>query len=249
VIVAAKTNKGLVREKNEDCFFIDNIEYKLFVVADGMGGHKAGEVASREAVKKVKEVLFKKNEAEEDEVLKLIEKAFDEANSLIFELSSSNGEYDGMGTTLTLAYVFDEFIYIGHIGDSRAYILDESELKQITTDHTLVEELIKSGTLERSKAKDHPNKNVITKAVGVSSKIEFDLFKLNKDGLNKVLLCSDGLTDSLNDDEIKEILLKKGEINEIVNDLIEASNEKGGHDNITAIVFTFDKENGKVEKQ
>jgi len=249
VIVAAKTNKGLVREKNEDCFFIDNNDYRLFVVADGMGGHKAGEVASREAVKKVKEILLSRDMNSEDDVVSFMERAFSEANSLIFGLSSANDEYEGMGTTLTLAYVFGESIYIGHIGDSRVYILDELNFAQVTTDHTLVEELIKSGTLDRSKAKDHPNKNVITKAVGVSEKIDFDLFKLEKGGLNKVLLCSDGLTDSLNDDEIKDIILKEREINETVNELIEASNNKGGHDNITAIVFTFDNENGKVEKQ
>ena len=147
MIIAAKTHKGLVREKNEDCFFIDDMTYKLFVVADGMGGHKAGEIASNEAVETIKNELL--SEISEDKIEEVMHQAFENANGSIYEQSGTSEDMEGMGTTLTALYINGEQLHFAHIGDSRAYFVGDSKLEQITTDHTLVEQLILNGTLSR----------------------------------------------------------------------------------------------------
>lgn len=244
MIVAAKTHKGLVREKNEDCFFIDDMTYKLFVVADGMGGHKAGEIASHEAVEIMKNELLANISA--DKIEEIMGLAFDNANSSIYKQARTSEEMDGMGTTLTALYINDELLHFAHIGDSRAYFIGEDKLEQITTDHTLVEQLILNGTLSREEAATHPNRNVITKAVGVDKTITMDYFVRNKDHA-RVLLCSDGLTDSLNDEEIFEIVKTSGTSSDAVNKLVDQSNEKGGHDNITVVLIDFNEKVREVE--
>lgn len=244
MIVAAKTHKGLVREKNEDCFFIDDMTYKLFIVADGMGGHKAGEIASHEAVERMKKELLP--EISEDKIEEVMRLAFDNANSSIYEQASTSEDMEGMGTTLTALYIDGGQLHFAHIGDSRAYFIGDDKLEQITTDHTLVEQLILNGTLSREEAATHPNRNVITKAVGVDKTITMDYFVRNKD-FSRVLLCSDGLTDSLNDGEIFELVSKSETASAAVNLLVEQSNEKGGHDNITVVLIDFNEKVRGVE--
>jgi len=244
VIVAAKTHRGLVREKNEDCFYIDDTSYRLFVVADGMGGHKAGEIASHEAVEIMKEHLLVRNELPSIEIE--MKGAFEQANKRIFDMAHASDDMEGMGTTLTVLYVEDTCFHIGHIGDSRAYFVGPSSLEQITTDHTLVEQLIINGTLSRDQASSHPNRNVITKAVGVDKTLEIDYFVKEKQAQG-VLLCSDGLTDSLSDVEILDIISKNETVSDAVNALVEASNNKGGHDNITVVLIDFNEKAREVE--
>ncbi|MBN2898270.1 MAG: Stp1/IreP family PP2C-type Ser/Thr phosphatase [Clostridia bacterium] len=244
MIVAAKTHKGLVRDKNEDCFFIDDIAYRLFVVADGMGGHKAGEIASREAVQIIKEELLSgKTENSVEETMK---SAFQKANKKIYDMASDSEEMEGMGTTLTVMYVADHLLHFAHIGDSRAYFIGDQALEQITTDHTLVEQLILNGTLSRKEAATHPNRNVITKAVGVDKTLSADYYVKNNDN-KRVLICSDGLTDSLNDEEIFEIISRNATASDAANALVEQSNQKGGHDNITVVLIDFNEKVREVE--
>lgn len=244
MIVAAKTHKGLVREKNEDCFFIDDLTYRLFVVADGMGGHKAGEIASHEAVEIMKTEFLN---APKDAVYEnLMRTAFEKANADIFGKASVSTDMEGMGTTLTVLFVEGETLHFGHIGDSRAYFVGEEKLEQITTDHTLVEQLILNGTLAREDAGKHPNRNVITKAVGVDKSLEIDYFTRNREQ-ERVLLCSDGLTDSLNDDEIFEIVKNSETLADAVQSLVAHSNQKGGHDNITVVLIEFSEKVREVE--
>ncbi len=244
MIVAAKTHRGQVREKNEDCFFIDDKTYRLFVVADGMGGHKAGEIASHEAVEVVKQELLTERSTEDIETAMVT--SFNKANQRIFEQAHASDELEGMGTTLTVLYVEDEVLHLAHIGDSRAYFVGETELKQITTDHTLVEQLILNGTLSREEAATHPNRNVITRAVGVDKSLTID-YMIKEREYERVLLCSDGLTDSLNDEEIFEIVNGTETASEAVNLLVEQSNEKGGHDNITVVLINFNEKVREVE--
>lgn len=244
MIVAAKTHKGLVREKNEDCFFVDETTYRLFIVADGMGGHKAGEIASNKAVEIVKSELLGSISEETLEVS--MKRAFEKANESIFEDASASEEMEGMGTTLTVVYVDGDLLHFGHIGDSRAYFISEEKLEQITTDHTLVEQLILNGTLTREEAATHPNRNVITKAVGVDKSLKMD-YLVRKKEHNRILMCSDGLTDSLNDEEIYEIISESPTAMESVNSLVEKSNEKGGHDNITVVLIDFNEKVREVE--
>ncbi len=245
MIVAAKTHKGLVREKNEDCFFIDDVTFKLFVVADGMGGHKAGEIASHEAVEILKKELL--SVVSEEKIEETMGLAFDNANDSIYEQASASEDMEGMGTTLTALYISGEQLHFAHIGDSRAYFVSDKKLEQITTDHTLVEQLILNGTLTREEAATHPNRNVITKAVGVDNKITMDYFVRDKE-YDKVLLCSDGLTDSLNDEEIFELISRSETASKAVNNLVEESNAKGGHDNITVVLIDFNEKVREVER-
>lgn len=244
MIVAANTHKGLVREKNEDCFFIDDQSYKLFIVADGMGGHKAGEIASHEAVEIIKkEMLLSEIETTIEETMR---QSFEKANTKIFNMASESTDMEGMGTTLTVMYVNDGLLHFAHIGDSRAYFVGESALEQITTDHTLVEQLILNGTLSREEAAKHPNRNVITKAVGVDKTLSIDYYVKNNEK-QRILLCSDGLTDSLNDEEIFEVISNNATASEAVNALVEQSNQKGGHDNITVVLIDFSEKVREVE--
>ena len=244
MIVAASTHKGLVREKNEDCFFIDDQFYKLFIVADGMGGHKAGEIASHEAVEIIKVEML--SALSDDAIEETMKNSFIKANEKIYKMAAESDDMDGMGTTLTVMYVNDALLHFAHIGDSRAYFVGDSALEQITTDHTLVEQLILNGTLSREEAASHPNRNVITKAVGVDKTLSMDYYVKNNEK-QRVLLCSDGLTDSLNDEEIFEVISCNATASEAVNALVEESNQKGGHDNITVVLIDFNEKVREVE--
>lgn len=232
--VGYKTDKGLVRENNEDSFYVDD-KKGIFIVADGMGGHNAGEVASQMAVETIKECFDKNTAFVYNDYSKLIEKAIKEANTAIYKKANQNEALQGMGTTIVFALIKEDKLYLAHVGDSRAYMLTKKGLKQLTEDHSLVNDLIKQGKLSAEEAHFHPMRHVITRALGVKNEVEVDVNTIPyKGGL--ILLCTDGLTDMLEDKEIEEIVKNTPEPQKACELLIGKANERGGRDNVTVVV-------------
>jgi len=238
--VACVTDMGKAREINEDscnhCRLNDN--YDLIIVADGMGGHNAGEVASVLAVKSITQYISQgiQNCASKAEVILLMRNAIQNANNEIYEESQKNISYSGMGTTLTMAMISKNVMLVGHVGDSRAYILKESKLLKITNDHSLVAELVKNGTITEEEALHHPQKNIITRALGTDNSVEVDIEDVEiKDG-DVIFLCTDGLTNMISDKEIEEILINNPDADTAAAKLVGLANSLGGYDNITAAI-------------
>ena len=235
MLVFAKSDIGLVRQTNEDSYAC--IPPNLFLVADGMGGHVAGEVASRMAVKAVSDYIQSNLTVGCDQEL-LLEKAIIQANELIFSLSKSRDDCAGMGTTISIVFLDQSHVYWGHVGDSRIYMIRDNELHQLTNDHSLVWELVQSGNITKAEAHTHPQRNMLTRAVGTSKNIKVDTGTMNWSQGDLLLLCTDGLTNMLNEQEIQQIILAdKNDGETVVNILISAANQAGGHDNVTAILL------------
>lgn len=237
--IACLTDMGRSRDINEDnCIFIEiNRYWSLLMVADGMGGHNAGEVASSIAVDSISCCIKKKmrDDISTDEIIELIKESIQKANSDIYKESISNASCSGMGTTVTLAMISNDLMIIGHVGDSRAYVLKEAVLCKITNDHSLVAELVKNGTITEIEAQHHPQKNIITRALGTDDNIEVDIEFITIDGESTVLLCTDGLTNMVNDSEIESVLINYN-VNDAARKLIDLANEQGGFDNITVAI-------------
>ncbi len=229
----AVTDTGRQRRANEDSLLARS---PLFVVADGMGGAQAGEVASRLAVESFQPGL---GDAAEPE-LELAELAR-AANSRIHELSHSTAEHAGMGTTLTAVYVGEEDVAIAHVGDSRAYCLREGALLRLTDDHSLVDELMRQGRLTPEEAVEHPQRSVITRALGPEGTVEVDTRSFRARGGDVYLLCSDGLTTMLSEEEILEALLANPTLRNAGEALVAAANEAGGRDNITVVLIRLEE--------
>lgn len=233
------TDIGMRRHMNQDYVFAsENAIGKfpnLFIVADGMGGHRAGDYASRVCVKTVIESV-------QNSTLKtyigILEEAIGVANRRLFEDAASNNDLKGMGTTLVVAVVLkDNTLYVANVGDSRLYLVDEEEIRQITEDHSLVEEMVKNGEIERSEAKVHPNKNVITRAIGTSKHVVADYFEVQLKPGDKILLCSDGLSNMLEDREMWYIMNRySNDMARAVEELVKKANINGGKDNISAVL-------------
>ncbi len=233
-----ETNKGLMRENNEDNFIVEEFErYSLFAVADGMGGHKAGEVASTIAIDVIREFFINNQGKDTFKPPTFIIDSIELSNYKIREEAKTNPDYFGMGTTVTMAVLdkSSDTIYIGNVGDSRAYLVRDGEIKQITTDHTYVNELLKDGEITLEEAKNHPKKNVITRALGGEEYVHADIFEIEFYENDIFLLCTDGLTTHVSDDKILEIIQKYG-TRESVGKLIKSANDSGGTDNITIII-------------
>jgi len=244
----AKTHTGKVRTNNEDCYFISDEGLNLFIVADGMGGHNAGEVASQVAVDAVKKFIH--NEISEAKTSDLIDEmllgAIRYANAEVYELSKSKESMEGMGTTLTLLLIQNKMLYFGHVGDSRAYILKDETLEQVTQDHTLVGELVRAGTITEEQARVHPQKNIITNAVGTSLTVKIDV--LHRIVENEIiLLCSDGLTTHVTEDQIKGVLSSDKQLDTICSELVDMANGQGGNDNITVVAVKCNLSDEGVE--
>lgn len=241
--IGFKTSKGRIRDINQDYYYISsNMEYPLFIIADGMGGHKAGEVASKMAVEIISSNLESESDnfnMDDDYIVSIIRNSIWRANEEIYNKSLKTEECSGMGTTVTLAWYINGKIYIGHVGDSRAYLLRDNNLYQVTKDHSLVEELIRNGSISREEAKHHPQKNIITRAVGTSEEIESDIIIKEKTKGDILLLCTDGLSNMLSDDEIKDLLIQNGDIQKACEYLVELSNDKGGFDNISVVAIKY----------
>lgn len=229
------TDPGKVRERNEDSVTIceDVAGEVLLIVADGMGGHKNGEIASSIALNLISE-RFKSisSVGNKEDAINWIQNTVSEANVAIFKYVSTHPESQGMGTTIVLSILTPSFLLIGNIGDSSGYVYKNNKIHKITVDHTLVNLLVKSGELTPEEAKNHPKKNVLMKALGSSTNVEMDIFnvELNVDG---IFLCSDGLTNMLDDNQIARVLNEDIPLKERLEKLVFKANNRGGNDNIT----------------
>lgn len=236
--VYCETNKGLMRDNNEDNLIVEETDrYNLYAVADGMGGHKAGEVASSIAIETIRDLFIKMSLKEEFKAPSFIIESIEAANKRVRDEAMSREECSGMGTTITMAVVDLELniVYIANVGDSRAYLIQNDEIKQITEDHTYVHELLKDRKITIEEAKHHPKRNVITRAVGSEEYVHADIFEIDLNNSEVILLCTDGLTTHLTDENILSTIKEYG-CSESVQRLIKLANDNGGTDNITIII-------------
>jgi protein phosphatase len=233
-----RTDTGLQRRGNEDSSYA---RAPMFVVADGMGGAQAGEVASRIAVQTFEQGLPDDGSGEERLATRVRE-----ANARIHERSRSVPELDGMGTTVTAALLEDEHVAIAHVGDSRAYLFRDGELTRLTRDHSLVDELVRQGKLTEAQAAEHPQRSIITRALGPEETVEVDTWSYPARGGDVLLLCSDGLTSMIAETRIAEILAATGRLDHAADQLIREANEAGGRDNITVILFRLEDLGGEA---
>ncbi|MGZ4334567.1 MAG: Stp1/IreP family PP2C-type Ser/Thr phosphatase [Gaiellaceae bacterium] len=234
---AGRTDTGRRRRRNEDAYVLAP---PLFAVADGMGGAQAGEVASKLAAAALEDTDPGRLTGPE-RVASLIQ----EANRRVHERSSSDPSTSGMGTTMTVALVEDEGVVIGHVGDSRAYLVRDGRIEQITEDHSLVNELLKSGRLSAHEAETHPQRSVITRAVGTDPDVDVDSFTIDPRDGDVFLICSDGLTDMVDDAGILETVERYGDnLDRVTKQLVAAANRGGGEDNITVVAFSIGSRDG-----
>ena len=236
----AKTDVGKLREINEDFYYIPNKddEVQVFILADGMGGYNGGEVASRLATTTALSYIksnFINTPKEKEDILNLVKSAMEYANMIVYEKSNEEKELEGMGTTLEVCLIYNNKAYIGHIGDSRIYRIRKEFIRKLTHDHSYVQNLVKDGTITEEEARNHPKKNMLMKALGCTAFVEPDVIAKGFIKDDTILMCSDGLSNMLKDEEIYEIIREEGE--NAAEKLVEKANEKGGYDNITAIVI------------
>ena len=235
------TDSGKVRAHNEDSVIITKNQSGdyLMAVADGMGGHSAGEIASSIVVSHISKCF---NESfcnmEKSAAVEWIREMATEVNELIFNYVDNHPESKGMGTTLVLAVITTDYVLIGNIGDSSGFVIKDEKMHKVTYDHTLVNLLIKAGELTEEEAKDHPKKNVLMKALGANNPIDIDIYDCDMD-ITSILLCSDGLTSMLEPEQIEKVLTSDLEIEEKVIKLIRKSNNRGGTDNISIAYLEF----------
>lgn len=254
---AAKSHTGLVRQINEDEFALhmDLDPYQVVLVADGMGGHSAGEIASSIAVEvaglSLREKLADKTEAEAEPYLSdFIVESILRANEEIFQRGKSSSGYSGMGTTIVASVVGPRSITMGYIGDSRGYLITPDAIVQLTDDHSLVNELYKKGQLTEEEANAHPQKNILTRALGTDQRVEVDLISSRWAIGDILLLCTDGLTNLVSDEEILQVMQQdNGSLDDKINRLIERALEEGGNDNITVIALQNTQDGKRGETQ
>jgi PPM family protein phosphatase len=230
----ARSDQGMVRPSNEDSFIADS-QSKTFLVADGMGGHAAGEIASQIAASTVNELLSKRSP--ESNLENVLHHAMQEANARVYETQRLKPEYRGMGSTLTVLTIRDHNYFLAQVGDSRAYLFRKKTLRQLSRDHSLVWPLYEKGLLTKEDLSRHPRKNLITRSIGTHAKVEVDLQNGSILEGDIFLLCTDGLTDVLSDKDIQKILSAGGKNPQYISEeLIQAANSGGGPDNVTVVV-------------
>ncbi|MFN2488944.1 MAG: Stp1/IreP family PP2C-type Ser/Thr phosphatase [Actinomycetota bacterium] len=229
ISVGVKSDVGRIRSGNEDSYLTNDL---IFVVADGMGGHIAGDVASSTAVDTIKEHLGSASGSDPETLAQLIR----HANVTIWEKARTDASLTGMGTTCTLVYVDGDRAHVAHVGDSRAYRLRAGALEQLTEDHTLVARMVKEGKLSPAEAMHHPQRSIITRALGVDSDVRVDLTSVELRDGDRLLLCSDGLTSMIDEDSIAEALEREQEPQAAANLLVDLANEAGGEDNVTVLI-------------
>ena len=238
-----RTDTGKQRDGNEDALLLLP-KYGIYAVADGVGGQNSGEVASRKAMSVIEEFLAAnpltgadnlEGKYRENWLKSYFQRCLQRVNSEIMKQAASDPAMNRMATTLVLMFLDMESVYIVNVGDSRAYILRNGLLTQLTEDHSYVNKLINAGTLTKSEARIHPQKNIITKALGSIKNPDPDFYRFDLHEGDRLLLCTDGLHGELTDDEITEILLEKNDLDTICRMLVDAANKNGGHDNITVI--------------
>lgn len=231
------TDIGKVRKLNQDYVFTSDTAVgalsNLFLLADGMGGHNAGDYASRNTVETVLETV---RNSTEDNPIRALRMAIEAANRNVYQEALQKEELKGMGTTLVAATILNSYLYVANVGDSRLYIINDS-IRQITKDHSLVEEMVRIGELDELHARNHPDKNIITRAIGVAEKVEADFFDIKMFPGDKILMCSDGLSNMLEDEEMLHIIRKQRDVVEMAEALVAAANQNGGKDNISVIII------------
>lgn len=232
------TNIGKRRKVNQDFVYTSEQPVgklpNVFIVADGMGGHKAGDYASKVTVETMVEEIRKSEESAAPIVL---EHAIQVANALIRKCAEESPDLEGMGTTVVAATCDEDILLVANVGDSRLYIANHKEIRQITRDHSLVEEMVRMGGIGREEARNHPDKNIITRAVGADDVVKPDFFTVRLNPGDMILMCTDGLTNMLEDEEIRMILEESRDMVEKAEELVKAANEKGGRDNISVILI------------
>ena len=232
------TDKGRTRNTNQDYVFCEENAVgsfpNLFIVADGMGGHNAGDTASRMCVE---EVVSQIEQSTKVTPIGTFEQAVAAANEKVFQASLSDKALNGMGTTIVATVVFGDTAYIVNVGDSRLYVYKDT-FRQVTIDHSLVEEMVQSGKLHKEDMRTHPNKNIITRALGTNSDVKADCFEIEVDEGDVLLLCSDGLSNMLEDEKIERIIKSNREdMSEAGRQLVQEANEAGGKDNISVVLI------------
>lgn len=232
------TETGYVRRTNEDSLCVCP-DLGLFAVADGMGGHQAGEVASKTALEELERYL-RNNLKTTAGAGTLLARGVQEANRVVYRLSLSEAGCRGMGTTLSAALVRGHELYMAHVGDSRGYLLRQGRISQLTEDHSLVQEMVKSGGLTAEQAREHPRRNVLTRALGTGNLVDVDCSKVSLEVADLILLCSDGLTGHLRPEEIAFLIYRADGLEQAVKDLVQAALDRGGTDNITIILLAVD---------
>ena len=230
MISAARTHIGKVRSSNQDAILVCPGEYGVYGVADGMGGHKAGDVASKIAVAVVERAL--KNERP---TISLLRKAIEEANEAIYEEQLANPDYSGMGTTMTVIWEDEDRVLLGHVGDSRAYRVRNSAISQVSLDHSMVAEMVRRGLITEDEARVHPYRNIITRALGTAPTINVDVKELEKAPGDLYLLCSDGLSEYVHPNRMNEVL-RKYSLENAADVLLNLALEGGGRDNISVVL-------------
>lgn len=235
------TDCGKVRKTNEDDggIFYNASGQILAVVADGMGGHQAGEIASELAINTVREKWEKTTDFSKIvDAENWVEEVIHSTNQIVYEQSLQNEKLKGMGTTIVLSLCTADFVVIGHLGDSRCYLWnEETKLSQITTDHSLVNELVRTGQISELDAEEHPRKNVLIKALGTEQVIDPDIKTVEWKNNDSLLLCSDGLSNKITDDELEQTLKMMTDIEQTAQDLVDLANDRGGEDNITLAII------------
>lgn len=238
--IVAKTDKGIVRDSNQDAYAVGEFpeEVAWAVVCDGMGGAAGGNIASALAVKVISDKInasYRPN-MKDSSIKNMLDSALVAANIEVYDLADAKPELNGMGTTVVCAIVRDGYAYIAHAGDSRAYIFNGEELKQVTTDHSLVQDLVDKGQITQQEAENHPNKNLITRAIGVDKSIDIDFDEISLDDDEILILCTDGLSNYVSNDEmISEV--KDGRYYAFADRLVKKANNNGGGDNITVVAI------------
>ncbi len=238
--IASLTDLGLERSRNEDSHFVKaENDLALLVVADGMGGHQAGDVASSLAVSAAETFWNNLNHnaaLNPEEARQAVYDMIIEANKLVILEASNSPSKRGMGTTFTAGLLCGNHLTIGHVGDSRAYMINKRNIKQLTKDHSLLEKLIDSGEVKPEEAKIHPQRHVLTRAIGIDEDLEIDIFEQQLEKETALLFCTDGLTNLVSDDEILSSCLEQPDPQILVESFIDLAKKRGGHDNITVIV-------------
>jgi len=236
--IGYQTHVGMVRSANQDNLFVDGVS-GLFIVADGMGGHNAGEVASDLAVREVSKLAKAGLDLSED-ILVIIEEALLGANEVIWAMSEHVPAWKGMGTTVVVALFRENLVWIGHVGDSRAYLIRSNDIIRLTEDHSLVAQWVAEGLIAPDRARFHPMRHVVSMALGTKDGIQPAVSQHSVEENDCILLCSDGLTEMLADPELLSIVLKAPSPEDACKRLVERANQKGGTDNITCVVVCCD---------
>ncbi len=240
--VHAVTDVGRVRETNQDfCSYTTEpigALPNLFLVADGMGGHRSGDLASRFTVETFRELV---QNYDSFDTVTILTDAVKEVNKLLIRKSLESPDYEGMGTTLVAATIEGNMLKVANVGDSRLYLIKD-DICQITRDHSLVEEMVQRGQLEKDEARTHANKNIITRAIGVDNDVTPELFSVDIEKGSKILICTDGLTNMVDDNKIERLVKKGGTVRDITERLVTAALDGGGKDNITVMVIDPDSE-------